>query len=67
MTNYGTVLETGGFLFLYDTDIVLIVDIVKAESPFLESTANPGSSAMGRNRVGLNTRNERLMAYFLQF
>ena len=44
MTNYGTVLEAGGFLFLYNTDIALIVDIVEAEWPFLESTADRSDS-----------------------
>ena len=50
MTNYGTVLEAGGFLFLYDIDIVLIVDIVKAESPFLASTAEPWQQYDGQEQ-----------------
>ncbi len=41
MTNCETVLETGSFLFFCDTYIVLVVDIVKAQLPFLENTADP--------------------------
>ena len=41
MTNYGTVLEPGTLFSLYDTYIVLIVDIVKAQLLFLESIADP--------------------------